>query len=96
MPRTSSSKTSSSILACVVEAVKNLVRVGDMVTLDRDLVAVGDTVVSKAMDDRVGVFVMIEAVRKAGAGSAEIFAIATTQEEVGLRGAHASAYYTEA
>jgi endoglucanase len=35
---------------------------------------------------------MIEAVRKASGSTAEIFAIATTQEEVGLRGARTSAH----
>jgi len=79
-------------LGTSAEAVKERVRIGDMVTLDRDLVTVGDTVVSKALDDRVGVYVMIEAVRKATASTAEVYAIATTQEEIGLRGAHASAY----
>lgn len=79
-------------LGLPVDAVNERVRIGDMVTLDRDLVTVGDTVVSKALDDRLGVYVMIEAVRKAVDSTAEIFAIATTQEEIGLRGAHASAY----
>ncbi len=77
------------------EAVKEQVRIGDMVTLERDLIRAGDTVVSKALDDRLGVYVMIEAVRKATDSNAEIFAIATTQEEIGLRGAHASAYSIE-
>ena len=78
------------------ETVSGKVHIGDMVTLDRDLVSMGDTVVSKALDDRMGVYVMIEAVRKATDCSAEICAIATTQEEIGLRGAHASAFTVEA
>lgn len=76
--------------------VTERVHIGDMVTLDRDLVAIGDTVVSKALDDRLGVHVMIEAVRQATTSTAEIFAIATTQEEIGLRGAQSSAYSVEA
>ncbi len=83
-------------LGLPVERVKEHIQIGDMVTLDRNLAEIGDTVVSKALDDRLGVYVMIEAVRKATASSAEIFAIATTQEEIGLRGAHASAYSVEA
>ncbi len=79
----------------MAEKVRERVHVGDMVTLDRDLIEVGDTVVSKAMDDRVGVFVMLEAIRKSTSRHAEIVAIASTQEEVGLRGAHAAAYTTE-
>jgi endoglucanase len=38
---------------------------------------------------------MIEALRAMRSGSAEIVAVATTQEEVGLRGAHTSAYAVE-
>ena len=79
-------------LGLAAETVKEQVRIGDMVTLDRDLMTVGDTMVSKALDDRLGVYVMIQAVMKAVDSTAEIFAIATTQEEIGLRGAHASAY----
>jgi endoglucanase len=77
------------------DAVKERVSIGDMVTLDRDLVEIGDTVVSKALDDRLGIYVMLEAIRKATASTAEIIAIATTQEEVGLRGAITSAFATE-
>ena len=75
-----------------VERVRAEVEVGDVVTLDRALVAVGDRVMSKALDDRVGVFVMIEALRAMGQSKAEIVAVATTQEEVGLRGAETTAF----
>lgn len=77
------------------DKVKELVSLGDMITLERDLIQVGDTVVSKALDDRLGVYVMLEAVR-AATSKAEIVAIATTQEEVGLRGATTAAYATGA
>jgi endoglucanase len=47
---------------------------------------------SKSLDDRLGVYVMLEAVRAATESTATIYAVATTQEEVGLRGARTSAY----
>ena len=72
------------------EAVKEKVRIGDYAVMDRTLERVGDTYVGKAMDDRVGVFVMYEALRAVGDHDATIFAVATSQEEVGLRGAAAS------
>ena len=75
-----------------VEQVRAAVELGDIVTLDRELAVVGDCVMSKALDDRVGVFVMIEALRAMGESPAEIVAVATTQEEVGLRGAETAAY----
>jgi putative aminopeptidase FrvX len=71
------------------DEVKEALRVGDYVTMDRTL-EVGDNYVGKAMDDRIGVFVMIEALRALKEHEATIFAVATSQEEVGLRGAEAS------
>jgi tetrahedral aminopeptidase len=78
--------------------VKELVEIGDMVTLDRTAERFGDRIVGKAMDDRAGLFVMIEAVRKlkeSGKHEADVVAVATTQEEVGLRGAGTSAFHVE-
>jgi endoglucanase len=75
-----------------VDRVRAEVEVGDMVTIDRELVEAGECVMGKALDDRVGVFVMIEALRAMGESSAEIVAVATTQEEVGLRGAEPAAF----
>lgn len=74
------------------EDVAAVIRVGDMVTMDRTLEVVGDSVMSKSLDDRVGVFIMLEALRKASNAEAEIHAVATTQEEVGLRGARVAGY----
>ena len=74
------------------EQVRAQIEVGDIVTLDRELEVAGDCVMSKALDDRVGVFVMIEALRAMGQSTAEVVAVATTQEEVGLRGAQTSAF----
>jgi putative aminopeptidase FrvX len=72
------------------QTVKEKVRVGDFVVMDRTLEKVGDNFIGKAMDDRVGVFVMYEALRAMGDHTATIFGVATSQEEVGLRGAEAS------
>jgi endoglucanase len=76
--------------------VKSRVEIGDQVTLDRTLVSNGDTVMTKSLDDRVGVFVLIEALRALGDHAAEIAVLATVQEEVGLRGATTAAYAADA
>ncbi len=73
------------------ERVRELVRPGDVVTRVRALERVGDLLTGKSIDDRVGVFVMIEAMRAAGPSPAEVIAAATVQEEVGLRGARVAA-----
>ncbi len=62
-------------------------RPGDVATRARTLRSLGDLVSGKSLDDRVGVFVMLEALRAAGPSPAEVVAVATFQEAVGLRGA---------
>jgi endoglucanase len=71
--------------------VEKLVKVGDPVTLHRKMEEIGDSLTCKTFDDRVGVYCMIEAVRKARKSPADLYVVATTQEEVGLRGAFAAA-----
>lgn len=73
------------------ERVRELVRAGDVVTRVRDVRRLGDLVTGKSLDDRVGVLVMIEALRAAGPSPAQVVAAATVQEEVGLRGSRVAA-----
>ena len=74
------------------ERVKELVSVGDMVTLYQSFVEMGEFVSGKSLDDRVGVYVGIEALRKLGEHRADIYFVGTVQEEVGLRGARTSTF----
>ena len=69
------------------DRIRSLVRQGDVVTRRRTLEDLGELVTGKSLDDRVGLFVMLEALRASAAGPAEVHAAATAQEEVGLRGA---------
>jgi endoglucanase len=73
------------------DEVRDLVRQGDVATRTRDLMEMGNLVTGKSLDDRVGLFVMLEAVAAAGASACEVHATATVQEEVGLRGARVAA-----
>lgn len=67
------------------------VRVGTPVTLVRGLTELENgLVVGKAMDDRAGCYVLIEALKEAKPQN-RIVAVFTVQEEVGLRGATMSA-----
>lgn len=66
------------------------VRKGDPVTMDRTFEQIGNLSTCKAMDDRVGLYVMIEALRAARHHEVDIHAVATVQEEIGLRGAAAA------
>jgi endoglucanase len=77
-------------LGMPADEVKGKVRIGDYAVMDRTLEKVGQNFIGKAMDDRVGVFVMYEALRAMVGHEATVYAAATSQEEVGWRGAAAS------
>ena len=84
-------------LGLPADEVKARVRVGDPVTLRQETLDLGRVLTGKAMDDRASVFLLIEAL-KALAGKTpayDVYAVFTTQEEVGLRGAVTSAYGVE-
>jgi tetrahedral aminopeptidase len=72
------------------EQAKEKIELGAMVTMDRKMVHLGNNVSCKTMDDRACVFIMIEAIKKVMSHDVEIFAVATVQEEIGLRGAAAA------
>jgi putative aminopeptidase FrvX len=63
------------------------VKVGDIAAFERPFLDLNGRLVSKAMDDRISVAVMIEALRVIQSTPHEIFFVFSTQEEVGLRGA---------
>ncbi len=69
------------------------IRVGDIAVFDRELQWLGSSrVTGKALDDRVGLAVMIWAFRDIESSEADVYAVATVQEEVGLKGARTIAY----
>ena len=76
------------------EKAKEVVRVGDMVTMDEPLIEIGDKVVSKALDNRIACWLGIEAIKGLGKAKhgCEIHVAFTCQEEVGLRGARTASF----
>lgn len=77
------------------EEVCELVRVGDVITFKRQVSELmQDGLSGKSFDDRAGVAVILiclDELRKYKV-NADVYAVATTQEEVGLRGALVSSY----
>ena len=73
-----------------------LVRVGDPVTIAAEPSRLaGDRLVSRAMDNRLGAYVALEALRRCherGSLGGSFAAIAAVQEEIGLFGARTSAF----
>jgi len=74
---------------------EKMVSVGDVGVVDVGFeVLYGDIAVARGFDDRIGAFTVLEALRLMSKMSieAEVYAVATVQEEIGLRGAHTSAF----
>jgi endoglucanase len=73
--------------------VTELVSVGDPITRERALIEMGDCVNSKSIDNRVSVFILLEALRELKDETLpfDVYGVFTVQEEVGLRGAMTAA-----
>jgi endoglucanase len=75
--------------------VDKIVSVGDTVTRQRELIEMGNCVNCKSIDNRVSVFILIETLRELKSSPYDVYAVFTVQEEVGIRGANASALQIE-
>lgn len=74
------------------EEVEKLVRVGDPITRERDLIEIGECVNGKSIDNRVSVYILVEALKELDQVPYDVHAVFTVQEEVGIRGANVAAH----
>jgi len=77
------------------EEALDRVNIADVVTFKLGVTKIGDDIIaSPGLDNKVGTFVVMEALRLAGEGKLKcaLYAVATVQEEIGLRGARTSCY----
>ena len=67
---------------------------GAVAVIERDVARLGnpDIVTGRGFDDKVGLAVMIEALRALNEHGVDVYAVATVQEEVGLKGARVAAF----
>ncbi|GAB4490282.1 MAG: M42 family metallopeptidase [Anaerolineales bacterium] len=68
------------------------IKIGQVAAFERPFLDLGDRLVAKSMDDRIGCLVAIEALRALRETANEVYFVFTTQEEVGTRGAETSAF----
>ena len=77
----------------VDDGEQHLIEAGQPATFWREVEVRGYRMMGKAMDDRIGCVVAIEAMRKLNKQTAnEVYFVFTVQEEVGLRGARTAGY----
>jgi len=76
--------------------VQRRVPVGTVGVIEQPVIVIGDRVISKALDNRIGAYTVLEALRKlreAGV-TRRVIAIASAQEEIGAYGARVASYQT--
>lgn len=76
------------------EEVEKMVSVGDMAVFMGGLYTQNGKIVAKALDNRAGCYVLIEAMKKVKSEN-DLYFVFTVQEEVGLRGARTAAFKIE-
>lgn len=77
---------------------EKVVSIGDPATIDADFLELRNgRVAARALDDRIGAFVVLEALRLLAGKklNCAVYTVTTVQEEIGLRGATTSAYACE-
>ncbi|MBW4828765.1 MAG: M42 family metallopeptidase [Clostridiaceae bacterium] len=77
------------------EDILDLIKIGDSITIKRNLIKLqGNRVAGKALDDRAGIVTLYECIKKLHKLNhySDIYFVSTVQEEVGCRGATTSAY----
>ncbi|CAG5077253.1 M42 family metallopeptidase [Parvicella tangerina] len=67
--------------------VEKYIEVGNPITRERELIEMGECVNCKSIDNRVSVFILIEALKKIKNPPYDVYGVFTVQEEVGIRGA---------
>lgn len=74
------------------EEAEKIISVGDVCTFSGDFYCDGKRVVSKALDNRIGVYVLMKALMQIKNPAFDLYLVFTSQEEVGIRGAKTSAF----
>jgi putative aminopeptidase FrvX len=78
------------------DEARKLVRIGDVAVIDGEPIELlGDRFISRAMDNRLGAFIALEAARlvaEAGGAPGVVAACGVVQEEIGLHGARTAAF----
>ncbi len=68
------------------------VSIGDVCTYHGEVIIDDNKIISHALDDRIGCYILIETLKKLVTAENDLYFVFTVQEEVGLRGAKTAAF----
>jgi endoglucanase len=79
------------------EEVEKYIEVGNPITRQRELIEMGNCVNAKSLDNRVSVFILLEALRELKDLDVpyDVYGVFTVQEEIGIRGAMVAGHHIE-
>lgn len=80
------------------DVAKATVRIGDPGVVEQPLVEFGDVIACRGLDNKIGAFVALNALRYLAQGDrpdVDVWAVAPVQEEIGLWGAMTSAFHLD-
>lgn len=77
------------------EEAEKKVSIGDMCVYYSEVIMDDKNIISPALDDRIGCFIMIEILKSLKTSKNDIYYVFTVQEEVGTRGAKTAGYSIE-
>jgi tetrahedral aminopeptidase len=86
------SKLYLDVASTSVDFVKNNFQIGDMCVFKSEYYETEDCVICKAADDRIGCYILIEALKTHPTTDNDIYYVFSVQEEVGCRGAKTAGY----
>lgn len=74
------------------QEVEKFIEIGDPITRERELIEMGECVNCKSIDNRVSVYILIEALKMIKDPAYDFYGVFTVQEEVGIRGANVASH----
>lgn len=74
------------------KSAEKIISIGDTACFSGEFKLQNNRVISKALDNRVGCFILLEALKNCEKTNNDLYFVFTVQEEVGLRGAKTSAF----
>jgi len=77
------------------EEAQSMVKAGDVAVFKGDFSLLGSKIISKALDNRIGVYALVEAIKNISSNTLDLYFLFSTQEEIGLKGAKVAAYSVE-
>ncbi len=77
------------------EEAQKLISPGDTASFVGEFVDRNTTVVSKCLDNRAGVYILIKSIKQINSSPFDLYFVFSSQEELGMRGARTAAYNIE-